>query len=94
VAWKRPWSSWQDRKNVPQMATFVTMLVEAPRMIRNKHRVDPNRPPAITTTGERRSPSIPVTKEPPAYVNMNPESMAARVSGFTPAAIKESLTLV
>ncbi len=67
------------------MATFVTMLVDAPRMIKNRHKVEPKRPPAMTTTGENLSPSIPVTNEPPAYVNMNPESIAAKVSGFTPA---------
>lgn len=61
------------------------MLVDAPIAMRNKHNVDPRSPPAITATGENLSPNIPVTKEPPAYVNMNPESIAARVKGFTPA---------
>ena len=79
---------------MPQKATFVTMLVEAPRMIKNKHSVEPSKPIATTTTGENLSPSIPVTNDPPAYVNIKPESIAARVKGFTPAAISESLTLV
>ena len=64
---------------------MLIILVDAPNIIRSKQIVDPNKPPAITATGEKRSPSIPVINEPPAYVNMNPESIAATVSGATPA---------
>ena len=79
---------------MPQIAMLCTMLVEAPRIIKNRHNVEPSRPPAITTTGDNLSPNMPVTNEPPAYVNMKPESIAARVSGFTPAAIRDILTFV
>jgi hypothetical protein len=70
------------------------ILVDAPIMMRNKHRVDPRRPPPTTATGEKVSPSCPEMNDPPAYVNMKPESIAVRVNGDTPARIRLTFTLV
>jgi hypothetical protein len=70
------------------------MLVDAPNTISNKQIVDPSNPPPTTPTGENLSPSCPVINDPPAYVNINPESIAVSVKGLTPACIKDTLTFV
>lgn len=65
------------------------ILVEAPKHIKNRQIVDPSRPPPTTATGEKRSPNCPVMNDPPAYVNMKPESIAVSVKGETPAEEEE-----
>lgn len=70
------------------------MPEEAPYTIASKQIVDPRSPRPITATGENRSPSWPVMNEPPAYVNMKPESIAVSVIGSTPALTRETLTFV
>ena len=82
----------QADKRQLRCASFILNCI--PITIRNRQNVDPSSPMPITKTGENLSPSCPVMKDPPAYVNIKPESIAASVRGLTPAWMKDILTFV
>ena len=79
---------------MPHSAGLVIMLVLAPKAMRSKQTVLPSSPSPTTAEGEKRSPSMPVMNDPPAYVNMKPLSMAVTVRGDTPACMSATFTLV
>ena len=94
VAWKRPCTACVDTNQPAASVAEVAMPVDTPSTIETRHSVEPTRPMPTTAVGEKRSPSAPVMKEPPAYVNMKALSIEASTSASTPVPIICSFTFV
>ena len=77
VACMKPWMNWVPANHAVAAPPMVQMGVETPTTIMARHSDDPARPMPTMAVGENRSPNGPVMNDPPAYVNMKHESMAA-----------------
>ena len=85
VAWKKPWQNCVPANHTRDAVADAAMAgTEDPIAMSTRQMVDPRRPMPTTAVGLKRSPRGPVMKEPPAYVNMKAESMAASVYSDTP----------